>query len=96
MWHHAGMGKATDGQLAGVRAAVKRLDAAEDALSAARAELAREIAEAIRNGVRPVDLEDEVPYKREHIRRIARAQGLPPLRPPTATSIRSAVVERES
>ena len=92
MWQHVGMGKATDDQLAGIRSAVARLNAAEAELEAARAKLAREIGDALKNGVRPVDVEDEVPYKREHIRRIAREQGVPPLRPPTATSHRSTVV----
>jgi hypothetical protein len=87
MWHHSDMGKATDEQLAGIRAAVVRLEAAEVEIEAARTALAKEIGDALKNNVRPVDIEDEVPYKREHIRRIGRAQGAPPLRPPTATSI---------
>jgi len=82
--------KATDEQLEGVRRAVARLKSAEDELDAARADLAKEIGDALKGGVRPVDLEDEVPYKREHIRRIAREQGVPPLREPTVTSIRKA------
>lgn len=89
MWHHAGMAKATGEQLEGIRNAVARLRAAESELEDARANLAKEIGDAMKAGVRPVDVEDEVPYKREHIRRIAREQGVPPLRPPTATSIRS-------
>jgi hypothetical protein len=94
MWHHAVMAtKATADQLAGIRRAVARLRTAEAEIEAARAELAREIGDALKSGVRPVDIEDEVPYKREHIRRIAREQGVPPLRPPTATSIRSTVAE---
>ena len=91
MWQHAVMpAKATDEQLEGVRRAVARLKSAEDELDAARADLAKEIGDALKGGVRPVDLEDEVPYKREHIRRIAREQGVPPLREPTVTSIRKA------
>jgi CO/xanthine dehydrogenase FAD-binding subunit len=72
--------KATDQQLEGIRRAVARLKAAEEELEAARADLAREIGDALKDGVRPVDVEDEVPYKREHIRRIAREQGVPPSR----------------
>lgn len=92
MWQHAGMAaKATDQQLEGIRRAVARLKAAEAEIEAARADLAGEIGKALKGGVRPVDVEDEVPYKREHIRRIAREQGVPPLRPPTATVSRSTV-----
>lgn len=93
MWHYVDMGKATDEQLAGIRRAAARLKAADDELEAARADLAKEIGDAIKAGVRPTDVEGEVPYKREHIRRIAREQGVPPLRPPTATAIRSTTRE---
>ena len=95
LWHHADMGKATNGQLAGIRKAVTRLKKAETEFDAARADLAKEIADALNGGVRPVDIEPEVPYKREHIRRIAREQGVAPLRPPTVTSIRSTIKSTE-
>lgn len=93
MWHDDPMGKATDEQLAGIRRAVARLEAAEGALEAAREELADEIAAALNGGVRPVDVEAEVPYKREHIRRIARERGVAPLRPPTVKAIRSTTAD---
>jgi hypothetical protein len=96
MWHHSDMGKATDDQLAAIRAAVVRLEAAEAELEAARTVLAKEIGDALKDGVRPVDVEDEVPYKREHIRRIGRAQGVPPLKPPTTTSIRKRPADADS
>lgn len=76
--------------LARVRAAVKKMTRAETALSAARDELGEAIAAALKGGVRPVDLEPEVPYNREHIRRVARAHGAPPLREATVVSKRRA------
>lgn len=93
MWHDWDMAKpkATDEDLAGIRRAVARVKEASDELDAARADLAREIGDAMKAGVRPTDIEPEVPFKREHIRRIAREQGVPPLRPPTVTAIRSTV-----
>lgn len=74
-------------QMARVRAAVKKLARAEHATTAARDELGDAIAAALLAGVRPTQLEREVPYNREHIRRIARAHDVPPLREPTVMRI---------
>lgn len=74
--------------MAKVRDAVTRLNSADEQLKEAREALGEAIADALRAGVRPTDLEREVPYKREHIRRIARAAGVPPLREPTVVSKR--------
>lgn len=71
-----------------VRAAAKRMERADQALKAAREKLAEEIAGAMKDGVRPVDLLPAVPYDREHLRRIARAHDVPLLREPTVVSKR--------
>ena len=73
-----------------VRAAVKKLARAEKATKDARDELGAAIAAALIAGIRPTDLEPEVPYNREHIRRLARAHGAPPLREATVVSKRKA------
>jgi hypothetical protein len=73
-----------------VRAAVKKLGRATKAIDGARDELGQAIAAALIAGVRPTDLEPEVPYNREHIRRLARAHGAPPLRESTVVSRRKA------
>lgn len=73
-----------------VRAAVKKLARSEKATKDARDELGEAIAAALLAGVRPTDLEAEVPYNREHIRRIARAHDVPPLREATVISKRRA------
>ncbi|HET9889699.1 MAG TPA: hypothetical protein VFQ42_04290 [Mycobacterium sp.] len=75
--------------MADVRAAVKKLAKAEQATKAARDDLGDKIAAALLAGVRPTDLEPVVPYNREHIRRIARAHNVPPLREATVVSKRS-------
>lgn len=72
-----------------VREAVAALKKAEDGVPVARDALAKAIAAALKAGVRPVDLEPEVPYKREHIRRLARSAGAPPLREATVVSKKS-------
>jgi hypothetical protein len=87
MWEASLM---TDDPLIRVRAAVKKLARTEQATKAARDELAEAIAAALLAGVRPTDLEPEVPYNREHIRRIARAHDVPPLREATVVSKRRA------
>lgn len=71
-----------------VQAAEAKRLRAEKAVEAARDELAQALADAINGGVRPVDLEPLVEYKREHIRRIARAKGAVPLRESTVVSRR--------
>lgn len=45
--------------------------------------LAEAIVEALRAGWRPSEVDAEVPYDRNHIRRIAKAAGVPALREPT-------------
>ena len=80
----------TDELLARVRAAEAKLIRQEKATDAARDELAQALTDAIVGGVRPVDLEPLVRYKREHIRRITRARGAPRLKEPTVVSKRQA------
>lgn len=48
-----------------------------------RDRLAEQIVAALRAGVKPSDVDKVVPYDRNHIRRIAKAAGVPPLRQPT-------------
>lgn len=79
-----------------VRTAVKKLARTEQAVKTARDELGAAIAAALIAGVRPTDLEPEVPYNREHIRRLARAHGAPPLREATVVSKRRAEQNEES
>ena len=50
---------------------------------AERQGLAEAIVAALRAGWRPSEVDAEVPYDRNHIRRIAKAAGVPPLREPT-------------
>jgi hypothetical protein len=88
MWHDQFM--TSDERLTPVREAVRRLRRAEKALDGARAALGQAIADALNAGVRPVNVEPEVPYKREHIRRIARDHGVAPLREPTVVSKKAA------
>lgn len=92
MWHPFDVSNG-DQSMTKVRKAVERLGSADEELKAAREDLADAIADALRAGIRPTDLEREVPYKREHIRRIARAHNLPPLREPTVVSKRKSSKE---
>lgn len=62
-----------------LRAAAARVNQHEDE----RTELAAAIVEALKANIRPRDIHKEVPYDRNHVRRIAKAAGLPPLREPT-------------
>lgn len=48
-----------------------------------RERLAAKIVVALRAGNKPSKVSDAVPYDRNHVRRIAKAAGLPPLREPT-------------
>lgn len=48
-----------------------------------RQELAEAIVAALRAGWRPSEVDSEVPYDRNHVRRIAKAAGVPPLREST-------------
>lgn len=50
---------------------------------AERTTLADAIVAALRAGWRPSEVDAEVPYDRNHVRRIAKAAGVPPLREPT-------------
>lgn len=59
--------------LAGLRRAYDRAD---KVTRQRRAELAEAIADAIRGGMRIVEIARITGYDREHIRRIARAQGI--------------------
>lgn len=79
-----------DERLKPVRAAVRRMTRAEKALRDAREAAAQEIADAMKDGVRPVDMLPAVPYDREHLRRIARAHDVPLLREPTVVAKRNA------
>jgi hypothetical protein len=67
--------------------ALKRLRAAAVAVRAHEAqveELAEAIVEALTvGGLRPSEVDAEVPYDRNHVRRIAKARGVPPLREST-------------
>lgn len=63
-----------------LRAAAARVRQHEDE----REELAAAIVEALTTGgMRPNEVDKEVPYDRNHIRRIAKAAGVPPLREST-------------
>lgn len=78
MWHHHVMdtdeaGRRLDSLAASYRRAEKRLDDVRD-------ELAEAIADALRAGMKQSEVERRTPYQREHIRRIARAHGIPPAR----------------
>lgn len=90
MCDHAHVAKTdpNDPRLEPVRRAVAKMEAAEQALSAARADLATEIVAALNAGVRPVALKAVTPYSQDYLRKIAREAGVEPLRPPTVTSIR--------
>lgn len=66
-------------------AEVQRLNAE---LKAARKRLADSIVTALKADVKPSDVGKHVSYDRNHIRRIAHAAGLPPLREPTVRSRR--------
>jgi hypothetical protein len=79
MWHPFLVTTGETG-LTKIREALKRLELADAELLAAREALADEIAEAVRTGTRPTDVEREVPYTREHIRRIVRSRDVPAAR----------------
>lgn len=65
-----------------LRAAAARVKQHE----AEREELADAIVEALTaGGLRPSEVDREVPYDRNHVRRIAKAAGVPPLRESTVT-----------
>lgn len=81
---------ASDETVARLRAAVRTKNRAEEAAEKARKALAAVIAEAMREGMRPVDVVKETSYTREHIRRIAREKDVPPLREATVVSKRDA------
>jgi hypothetical protein len=84
----------TDEERARRDAALKELDklsaayeAAERALDKRREALHSAIAKHLmERTVRPVDAEQHTPYDRNHIRRIANAAGVPPLRERTVRS----------
>lgn len=66
--------------------AMSRLEAAAARVAnheAEREELAKAIVEALLAGARPSEVDAKVPYDRNHIRRIAKAAGVPPLREST-------------
>jgi hypothetical protein len=65
--------------MAELRAAVAEFDRCQDV----RDRLHQAIASALRAGNRPRDVTKEVPYDRNHVRRIADAAGVPALREPT-------------
>lgn len=90
MCDHAHVAKTdpADPRLLPVRRAVEAMEAAEEMLKQARADLAAEIVAALNAGVRPVALKEVTPYSQDYLRKIAREAGVEPLRPPTVTSIR--------
>lgn len=65
---------------AAYEAAERALDKRRDALHAAI------VKHLMERTVRPVDVEKHTPYDRNHIRRIAQAAGVPPLRERTVRS----------
>lgn len=87
MWDYAVM-PASEETVNGLRAAVRAKNSAEAAAEKARNELAVAIADALRDGMRPVEVIKETDYTREHIRRIARKHEVEPLREATVTAIR--------
>jgi hypothetical protein len=66
-----------------LRAAAARVSQHE----AERLELAAAIVEALNAGARPSEVDAEVPYDRNHIRRIAKAAGVPARRDTTVMPI---------
>lgn len=72
------------------REALQRQSRARAELDAATREMHQALADAIRAGVRPRDLIAESGLKGETVRRIAREQGVPPLREATVVSKRQA------
>jgi hypothetical protein len=72
--------KELDKLTASYKAAEKRLDAARDALHDA---IVKHLTE---RNARPGEVSDHTPYDRNHIRRIANAAGVPPLRERTVRS----------
>jgi hypothetical protein len=87
MWDYAVM-PASEETVNRLRAAVRAKNSAEAAAEKARNELAVAIADALRAGMRPVEVIKETDYTREHIRRIARKHEVEPLREATVTAIR--------
>lgn len=85
VWEHADM---TEEAVTRLRQAVRRHRRAQATAERAREELADFIAEALRAGVRPRDVIKETGYTAEHVRRIAREKGVPPLREATVRSLR--------
>lgn len=77
-----------DPRLEPVRRAAEAMEAAEQALTQARKNLAAEIVTALQAGARPVAIKAVTPYSQDYLRKIARDAGVEPLRPPTVTSIR--------
>lgn len=89
MWDHSGM-EPTEEAVNRLRDAVRRYKRATDTADRARTELGDLIAAAITAGVKPRDVVAETGFTAEHIRRLARARGVEPLREPTVTSRRKA------
>lgn len=75
---------ATDARKAAAMARLRAAAARVRKHEAERIELAEAIVEARMAGWRPVEVEDEVPYDRNHTARIAKAGGVPPMRGPRA------------
>lgn len=88
LWHHVHVARAQDDdpRLDPVKEAVAALQAAEDAVTARREELAKAVADAIRLKVKPADLVRETGKSSETIRTWARAHGINPLRDPTGAT----------
>ncbi|MFC7219244.1 hypothetical protein ACFQLX_13860 [Streptomyces polyrhachis] len=73
-----------------LQAATFRYERAKKATDEARGDLHSAIAAALRAGLKPRAVSVETGLTPEHIRRIAREHGVPPLREPTKTSRRRA------
>jgi len=94
VWDHLRM---TDEERARRDAALKELDkltaayaAAEKKLDAARDALHDGIIKHLREqNARPGEVSDHTPYDRNHIRRLAKAAGVPPLRERTVRSAKN-------
>lgn len=70
----------TDAEKAEAMTRLRKASAAVREHEDERSELAAAIVAALLAGWRPVEVDAEVPYDRNHIRRIAKAAGVPALR----------------
>lgn len=93
VWDHLAM---TEEESALKDAAIRELDKLSAAYEAAERTLDKRrdalhsaiIKHLMERNIRPVDAEKHTPYDRNHIRRIAQAAGVPPLRERTVRSVK--------